>query len=366
MSVSLLLGVALAITGSAQESLNGVPPSLWHHFTTGVNITRWFCYQPTYDANHLTNYLIPQDYEEFSKLHLGFVRLCLAPEAVDDGGTLKADTLPYLDTALKNLTDANLAVIFDLHDNGQLKLDTPGQDNTPFINFWMAAAQHYKGKFERQVVFELVNEPQFTKNPDAWYALQQQTVDAIRSVDPARTIMVSGTSWSGIDTLASMTKLPEKNLIYTYHCYDPFFFTHQGASWVGEYPGKFKSVPFPSSPEAVAAMLDQVDEKYRPALKDYGEQRYGQAYLHRRLAKAQDWASAHGVPVVLGEFGAYPPVSPPESRARWFDAMRQSIEETHAASCLWGYDDGLGLGRRLETNGSLWLDPVTLKHLYHQ
>jgi len=366
MSLSLLLGAALAFSGSAQVDAGGVPESLLRHFTTGVNITRWFCYQPTYDSNHLDTYLIPADYDEFRKLHLGFVRLCLAPDAVDDGGTLNASTLPYLDKALANLTGANLAVIFDLHDNGQLKLDAPDHDNSGFVSFWTAAAKHYKGKLENSVVFELVNEPQFTKNPDVWYALQQQTVDAIRAVDPRRSIMVSGTSWSGIDTLASMNKLPEKNLIYTYHCYDPFFFTHQGASWVGEYPGKFKSVPFPSSPEAIGAMIDQVDERYRPALRDYGDHRYDQRYLRGRLAKAQDWAQAHGVPAVLGEFGAYPPVSPPDSRARWFDAMRQSLKEVGAPSCLWGYDDALGLGRHLEPNGALWLDPITLRHLYHQ
>jgi endoglucanase len=366
MTLSLMLSAALALSGSGQAANNGVPESLWRHFTTGVNITRWFCYQPNYDANHLTTYLVPADYDRFKRLHLGFVRLCLSPEAVYDNGALNTTNAPYLDSALTNLTSANLAVLFDLHDNGQLKLDDPGKDNTAFVNFWVDVAKHYKGKFERTVVFELVNEPQFNKNPDVWYALQQQTVDAIRAVDPARTVMVSGTSWSGIDTLASMTKLPEKNLIYTYHCYDPFFFTHQGASWVGEYPGKFKDVPFPSSPEAVAAMLNEVDQKYWPALKDYGEKRYGQAYLQERLAKAQDWAKAHDVPVVLGEFGSYPPVAPRASRIRWFAAMRQTIESEHVAASVWGYDDAMGLGRRLLPDGALWLDPVTIANLYRK
>ena len=31
---------------------------------------------------------------------------------------------------------------------------------------------------------------------------------------------------------------------------------------------------------------------------------------------------------------------------------------------IWGYDEGLGLGRAVGADGSLWMDPVTLSHFY--
>jgi hypothetical protein len=122
-----------------------------------------------------------------------------------------------------------------------------------------------------------------------------------------------------------MPALPEKNLIYTFHCYDPFFFTHQGAEWIDEIPKDLNDMPFPSSPEAMEKIRSKNDSKYAGTLDDYGKHRYDAAYLLSRLKIAKDWGEAHGVPVVLGEFGAYPKVSAPDSRGRWFDGMRAAI-----------------------------------------
>lgn len=68
----------------------------------------------------------------------------------------------------------------------------------------------------------------------------------------------------------------------------------------------------------------------------------------------------------MGEFGAYPPVSPPDSRARWFAAMRQAIEKLKMRNCLWGYDDGFGLGRSEAKDGSIRVDQVPVKKLYEK
>ncbi|HWD41813.1 MAG TPA: cellulase family glycosylhydrolase [Fimbriimonas sp.] len=361
MLTSLL---AIAIL-SAQSDSNGVPAALLDKFKTGVNVTRWFCYlAPGDHADHYRTYLTDADFAAFKRLGVGFVRLCISPDAVYRNGSPDAACLTAIDKALDRFAAAHIAVVWDLHDNGQLKLDAPGQDNAGFVSFWKALAEHYRGKREHEIVFELVNEPVFQNNPEVWYDLQEKTVKAVRGVDPKRTVMVSATSWSGIDTLARFKPLEESNLIYSFHCYDPFFFTHQGAEWVGEYPQKLKSVPFPSSPEAVAAILPQNDEKYRGALERYGKQRYDDAYLLGRLKLCTDWAASHHVPVVLGEFGAYPKVSPPESRARWFQGMRKAIHTLHLANAIWGYDDGLGLGRTIDSDGTLHLDPVTLRSFY--
>jgi hypothetical protein len=46
--------------------------------------------------------------------------------------------------------------------------------------------------------------------------------------------------------------------------------------------------------------------------------------------------------------------------------MRQAIDRLHLPNSIWGYDDGLGLGRRVNPDGTLWLDPVTLKAFFRQ
>ncbi len=340
---------------------NGVPRALLEKFTTGVNVTRWFCYlSPGDQTDHFEHYLTDADFAAFQRLKVRFVRLCISPDAIDQNGKPDPAVLALIDRAVGRLAKAGMAVLWDLHDNGQLHLDTPGHDNSSFVAFWRSIAAHYKGSHRSSLVFELVNEPQFVNSPQVWYDLQEKTVKAVREVDPNRTIMVSPTVWSGIDALSTMKVLPERNLIYTFHCYDPFFFTHQGAEWVGEWPKNLKSVPFPSSPEAVAEILDRNDAKYRGSLEEYGRQHYDASYLLGRLEKAMSWGNRNQVPVVLGEFGAYPKVSPPESRTRWFAAIRSAVDHLHVPNAIWGYDDALGLGRRVQADGTAWLDPVPL------
>ena len=242
----------MAVCAFAADDSNGVPKSLLDHINRGVNISRWFCYvgNPN-DTDHFQNYLRQEDFRTFSRLKLGFVRLCISPEVAFDAKTgFRTQNQPLLDSAVRRLIGANLVVLYDLHDNGQLKLDQNGTNNNEFVNFWEETARHFKGQNEKMLVFELLNEPVFQKNANDWYALQEKTIEAVRAIDPSRTIVATGTSWGGIDTLAAMKPLPETNLIYSYHCYDPFLFTHQGATWTGEQMKHLKSMPFPSSPEA--------------------------------------------------------------------------------------------------------------------
>ncbi|MBI5708615.1 MAG: cellulase family glycosylhydrolase [Armatimonadetes bacterium] len=359
--------LAAAIPGATNlQAENGVPKSILNRLTSGVNITRWMCYlaNPN-DQEHFRNYMKPADWQNFERLGIKYVRLCVSPEAIYDNGKPKAANLPALDAALKALVDHKLAVFLDLHDNGQLKLDSPGQNNTGLITFWEALSQRYKGKYEGDVVFEIVNEPIFNqKNEAVWWELQDKVASAIRKIDPARSILATGTGWGGIDGLVAMQPLKLKNVIYSFHCYDPFFFTHQGASWVGEWPRDMKSVPFPSTPENVEAILSKNDAKFHDALRQYGKERNDAAYLRRRIKLAMDWARKNRVPAILGEFGAYPPVAPVDSRGRWFQAMMAACKAEKAPYCLWGYDDALGLGRKVSPDGGIWLDEVTLKGMY--
>ncbi len=363
-ALGIVVALGMPLLAPAQSG-GGVPRPLLAKFKRGLNITRWFCYlDNASDTKHFETYLTDADFVAFKKLNVSWIRLCISPEAIYKDGHPNEQNLPYLDKGIKRLEKAGLAVLVDLHDNGQMKLDQPGHDNSGFVSFWKSMARHYVGQDEISVAFELLNEPQFNNNPQVWHALQAKTVAAIRAVDPQRTIMVSGTGWSGIEALEKLEPLPQKNLLYTFHCYDPFLFTHQGASWVGDPPKDLKSMPFPSSPDVIKDALDKSPAADAGTIKWFGDQRFDARYLQGRLAKGFEYGLVNHVPVVLGEFGAYPPVSPVDSRGRWFGAMGNAIQQLGLANALWGYDDGLGLGRTVGPDGKLNLDAVTLQSLF--
>lgn len=361
----VLLSLNLAGTKGGQQNPSGVPPLLLAKLHRGVNITRWFCYLEGSEnaAAHYRDYLSDADFEAFRRMKLGFVRLCVSPEAVYRNGAADPATLQWVDKALGRLRTAHLAVLWDLHDNGQMKLEEPSnQDGS--VRFWEELARHYKGRDEDNLVFELLNEPQFNNRADDWNRLQERAVEAVRKIDPKRTVLVTGNEWGGIDSMVKLKPLSEQNLIYSFHCYDPFFFTHQGATWAGDEVKEFKGVPFPVSPEGVAPLLAQVDERFRGDLKWFGEQRYGADYLMSRLKTADAWGRANRVPVLMGEFGAYPLVSPPASRARWYQAMSHAIQTLKMPFAVWGYDDAFGLARRKDERGGVTLDPMVLRELF--
>lgn len=354
----------LALLLSMAGQTNGVPAPLLAKLDRGVNVTRWFCYQGGPGTpEHFKTYLKTADLDEFHRLGIHFVRLCLAPETVVDGDKPRAEAMPYVDAGAERLEKAGLAVILDLHDNGQLKLDTTG-NGAAFTSFWEGMARHYQGKGYGSLVFELLNEPVFEKNPEAWWALQSRTVAAIRAIDPKRTILVTGTGYGGIEPLTKLPPLAEKNLVYSFHCYDPFWFTHQGATWAGDAPKQIKGLEFPANAANANDVASRMSKPYDDWIRDYGRRGEGAAYVLGRLKLAVDWGKAHDVPVLLGEFGSYPLVAPPDSRARWFTAMREAIASLGVRNCLWGYDDGFGLGRSVASDGTIHVDPIPVKNLY--
>ena len=43
--------------------------------------------------------------------------------------------------------------------------------------------------------------------------------------------------WGSIGELKNLVLPPDDNIIVSVHCYDPFYFTHQGATWTsGQTP----------------------------------------------------------------------------------------------------------------------------------
>jgi hypothetical protein len=60
-----------------------------------------------------------------------------------------------------------------------------------------------------------------------------------------------------------------------------------------------KLVPYPSSPEAVAAILPTIsNQQLRAALVKYGEERWDPARIDGEIARIAAWARKHNVYVV--------------------------------------------------------------------
>lgn len=340
--------VASAPFGLAQGPV-GVPAERLKRLRKGANVCRWFRF-PAEQSGHLENYISEAEADWMARMGLTHVRLCVAPGVVMDAasGALREKLVALLEAAIRRFHRAGLLVMVDLHNEDRaVELDPAWQD--AFVRFWGALAGRL-AKFDPELtMLEFINEPVFAKREDEWNTLNARLAVAIRERAPQHTLVTSGPNWGGIDGLRKLKLLSDRNVVYSFHCYDPFTFTHQGATWSGDGVKPLRAVPYPSSPDAVAPLLSALEAQpgSMQLLKKYGEDHWDRAKLAARFQRAIEWGTQNGVPLYCGEFGVFPVHARPEHRANWFRDFGSILEEKQVGWSVWGWDEGFGLNRRL-------------------
>jgi len=344
---------------------SGVPARRLEHLSAGANVCRWFRYVRRDTPEHFSNYISEAETALMARLGLKHVRLCIHPNVLMDQstGAVLEERAVYLEAALRRFHRAGLLVVLDLHNEDRAAELNPDWQNA-FTKFWTALATRLRGFDPDLTIFEIVNEPVFARREEQWNALNARLAAAIRQSAPQHTIMTTGPNWGGIDGLKKLDLLPDKNIVYSFHCYDPFPFTHQGATWSSEDVKPLRNVPYPSSPEAVAPLLAALEDKpgARRMLERYGDERWDKGRLAARFKEGIEWGTRHGVPLYCGEFGVFPNYARPEHRANWFRDFGQVLAEHRIGWAVWGWDEGFGLNRR-HVNGQPQVDPVVARAL---
>ena len=367
-ATTLWVGGALAAQGPSARSADGaggVPVSRLARLATGANVCRWFRFPRAETSEHFGGYIDDAEAETMAQLGLKHVRLCVAPKVLMDAttGAIRTDRIGYVEAALGRLQKAGLAVIVNLHnEDRKAELDPAWQ--TAFVTFWGALAKRMATLDPERTFLELVNEPVFDKREKEWDVLAQRLIESIRRGAPAHTLVTSGPNWGGIDGLQKVALLPDRNVVYSFHCYDPHLFTHQGATWSSEAVKPLRGVPYPSNPEAVAPLLPGLEShpEAKAALERYGREAWNRERLTARFRRGIDWGTAHDVPLYCGEFGVFPAYARPEHRAAWFRDFGRILSENRIGWAVWGWDEGFGLNRR-KAGGKLDVDPVVAEAL---
>jgi aryl-phospho-beta-D-glucosidase BglC (GH1 family) len=333
----------------------------------GVNLSHWFSQSADYSRGHLDTHTTAQDIALIKSLGFDHVRFPIEPAPLmadtPDPSILNSNYLGYVDNALDMILAAGLAVVIDIHPSDEFKLRMARDERSieAFGKFWRAFATHLCRRDPEVVFLEVINEP-MVEDAYRWYGIQGKLIASIRAGAPNHTIIAAGHRWSGLYEMLFLEPYADPNIIYNFHYYEPFAFTHQGATWAGPNLPFYKNVPYPSSPEAVKLVLDTVqDDPARYNLLRYGEENWNAQRIDRELAAAAAWAAKHHVYVTCNEFGAFRKVVKPADRVAWLQDMRKALEKHGIGWTMWDYGGGFSVVNK--TNGQAQADPDVVKAL---
>lgn len=313
---------------------------------------------------------------------------------------LSVSTIPLLDVedqqerqtmysqfagAIDDILKANLNVVFDLHitdggapwDSKTLTADLDDPHFRAYVKMVSSVAQFLSRYDASRVAFEPFNEPPSPCNK--WSAFQKKLLVSIREAAPKLTVILTGACWGSLDGLQELRSSDyEANTIYTFHFYEPFLFTHQGAWFTSLFVRYLSRVPYPPTVDRTDEFLaivkqrvaadTAVDEAGKATiiseaskyLRIYFRQKQDRDFIQRLVSIASLWAERNRVSperIWVGEFGALGDVygyqaAAPEDRQRWLSDARSVFEQFGFGWAVWDYCCAMGIIKG-ETSGPL-------------
>lgn len=275
------------------------------------------------------------DFKVLKTLGFKTIRLPVAFEFFKSEGVPDDKVFERLDKVVKDSKLNNFKLIIDYH-YGKLN-DTNYLTETPkIIGLWLKLTKRYRHESPDNLFFELYNEPPHM-SPQVWKDAAYNVVTAIRKIDRERTLIIGASNYNSLYELSRFVRLADNNIIYTFHFYEPFLFTHQGAEWVGDQVATI-GVPFPYNGENFPKINPKAkntsgEKNYKEYPIDGNEQS-----VKDKLQIVKNWGNKYGVPIICGEYGVYNKYADPDSRCRYIKAVRSNLKAMHIPGLLWDYN----------------------------
>lgn len=268
-------------------------------------------------------------FTEIRKAGFDFVRLNLqAFKHMDSHNRLDPAWIAKLDDVMTHAEAAGLGVIVDEHDFDVCSADVDAC-RTRLSAFWQQVAPRYANA-PRNVAFELLNEPHDKLNGEVWNVMFAQLLGVVRQTNPTRIVVVGPTHWNSLHDLPLLRLPPDPNLLVTFHYYDPFHFTHQGATWAGPEVQKLHGITWGSAED--------------------------RANLRSDFDTVAAWSAANRRPILLGEFGAYDKSGTPIAlRTAYIGAVRAEAERHGFGWAYWQFDSDFVVWDMAKQQ---WVEPI--------
>jgi endoglucanase len=291
--------------------------------------------EQTWNKDILKDNIDKYDFALLKTLGFKSVRLPVSFDFFEKQKVPLNDVLAQVDRILELCNKYGFKLVLDYH-YGNLTDTNFVTETSKIANLWLILTKRYKNVSGDKLLFEIYNEPP-PINPQVWKDAAYNITTAIRKFDKNRTLIVGASNFNSIYELSRFVRLADENIIYTFHFYEPFFFTHQGADWVGDQMATV-GVPFPYNAENFPLLNSKA--KNTPGEANYSKYAVdgNTRSIVDKLTIVKKWGDKYKVPLICGEYGAYNKYADLDSRCRYIKAVRKSLKTLNIPGMLWDYN----------------------------
>ena len=318
----------------------------------GTNLSHWLS-QSEERGEARQQHIQEDDFERLEQLGFVFVRIPIDEvQFWDEEGNKLPEAWDLLTMALDMSVKHHLRAIVDLHiirshyfnavnEEGKdaNTLFTSEESQQQLINMWYQLSDVLKGYSNDSVAYEFMNEP-VADDHEQWNQLVAKVHKALREREPQRTLVIGSNLWQSSETIKYL-KVPEgdKNIILSFHYYNPSILTHYGAWWtpIGKYTGKVNYPGILVSKEDYEAAPDSL----KPQLEPYTKEEWNIDRIRSDFKDAIAAAKKYDLQLFCGEWGVYEPVDR-DLAYKWTKDMLAVFDEFDIAWTTWCYDADFG------------------------
>lgn len=332
---------------------------------TAASLPRWrgFNLLEKFIATNMNDPFKESDFEIMAEFGFDFVRLPMSYwcwSDPDNWRLLNEDKLKEIDQAVEFGKQYGIHVSLNFHRGPGYSVDRSAEEpfnlwydaeaKEAFNYHWKHFAERYKGKPNKEVSFNLLNEPATHTNErnsvvsEAEYAeVVRGACEAIRSVDPDRLVIADGLWWSR-DPVDAIIDL---NVAQSTRGYEPMQVSHWGASWVyGAREWPEPSWPLQQIEPAELRWESAVlKDHYKEKLKRWGidiDMPWDKERLKLQLIDPWKKLEEKGVGIHVGEFGAFSR-TPHKVALGWIRDMLTLWKEAGWGWAMWNFRGGFGV-----------------------
>ncbi|MEJ2255805.1 MAG: cellulase family glycosylhydrolase, partial [Woeseiaceae bacterium] len=304
----------------------------------GTNLAHWLS-QTTRRGEERRRFITADDIAYIARLGFDHVRLPIDEEHMwDEDGNRDDEAFAIMLDAVRWSLAHDLRILIDLHilrshhfnaADKPLWTDLGAQQR--FIALWQDLSSALHEFPNDSVAYELMNEP-VADDPEDWNQLLAKVFAAVRELEPDRTIVIGSNRWQSVDTFDQLRVPDDRNVILSYHFYEPFLLTHYDTGWtfLDGYAGP---VHYPGI-ILTEADFESLPDDQKEAVAGYVGKEFNREVLVEMMAKPLRVARQLGLPLYCGEYGVFDR-APRDDRLRWYRDMRAIFDEHGVSWANW-------------------------------